>query len=140
MSPNSRPRSLIEKGSGMKALRLCTIPSLLLVLTASACSTSSRSSTSDPAVSRAGLTLEPSTRDLVAGETVTIFARSHDTYGRDPEITWSSTAGRVTTEQDGRIARVTLDQPGTCIVTAVLTADGREVKRESVEIRVKPLS
>jgi uncharacterized protein YjdB len=124
----------------MNALRLCTIPCLLLLLTSSACSTSSRSSTSEPTVSRVGFTLEPSTRDLIAGETVTIFARSYDTYGRDPQIAWTTTAGKVTTEQNGRIARVKLDQPGSCVVTAVLTADGREIKRESVEIRVKPLS
>jgi hypothetical protein len=46
----------------------------------------------------------------------------------------------MTTEQNGRIARVKLDQPGTYTVTAVLTADGQEIRRETVEIRVKPLS
>jgi uncharacterized protein YjdB len=87
-----------------------------------------------------GFTLEPSTRDVITGEIVTIFARSHDTYGRDPEIVWTSSAGTVTTEQGGRIARVKFDQPGTFTVTAVLTADAREIERETVEIHVKPLS
>jgi hypothetical protein len=69
-----------------------------------------------------------------------VFARSYDTYGRDPQLAWTTTAGKLTTEQNGRIARVMIDKPGTCIVTAVLTADGREIKRVSVEIHVKPLS
>ncbi len=124
----------------MNALKICVFPLVLCLLTVAACNSSSRTSSSDPTVSRVGFTLEPSTRDLIAGETVTIFARTFDTYGRDPEITWTSTAGKVTTEQRGRVARVKLDQPGTCIVTATLTADGREIKRESVEIRVKPMS
>lgn len=124
----------------MNLLRLSVIPCIALALAMSACNTSSRTSASDPTVSRVGFSLEPSTRDLVAGETVTIFARSYDTYGREPEITWSSSAGKITTEQNGRIARVRLDEPGTFTVTAVLTADGQEIKRETVEIRVKPLS
>ncbi len=124
----------------MNLLRLSVVPCITLALALTACNTSSRTSASDPSVSRVGFNLEPSTRDLIAGETVTIFARSYDTYGRDPEITWSSSGGKITTEQNGRIARVMFDQPGTFAVTAVLTADGQEIKRETVEIRVKPLS
>jgi uncharacterized protein YjdB len=124
----------------MRRYSLRTLPLLALLLALPACNTSSRNASSNPTVSRVGFTLEPSTRDLVAGETVTIFARSYDTYGRDPQINWSVSAGKITTEQNGRIARVKLDQPGTCTVTAVLTADGQEIKRETVEVRVKALS
>lgn len=124
----------------MYPLRISVVPLIAVALVLQACNSSSRTSSSDPTVSRVGFTLEPSTHNLVAGETVTIFARSYDTYGRDPQITWSVSAGKITTEQNGRIARVKLDQPGTYTVTAVLTADGQEIKRETVEIRVKPLS
>lgn len=124
----------------MRLRKLVIVLFFPLALALTACDSSSRISASDPTVSRVGFTLEPSTRDLVAGETVTIFARSYDTFGRDPEITWSASSGILTTEQGRRIARVKFDQPGTFTVTAVLTADGREIKRESVEIRVKPLS
>jgi uncharacterized protein YjdB len=124
----------------MRPNTLKMLPSIALALVLSACNTTSRTSASDPTVSRVGFTLEPSTRTLVAGETVTIFARSYDTYGRDPEIAWTASSGKMTTEQNGRIARVKLDQPGTYTVTAVLTADGQEIRRETVEIRVKPLS
>ncbi len=70
----------------MRQHTLKMLLSFALALVLSACNTTSRTSSSDPTVSRVGFTLEPSTRTLVAGETVTIFARSYDTYGRDPEI------------------------------------------------------
>ncbi len=123
----------------MNMIRFATVSCLALATALTACNSSSRT-TSDPAVSRVGFNLEPSTRNLIAGETVTIFARSYDTYGRDPQITWTTTGGSLNTEQAGRVARVKIDEAGTYTVTAVLTADGREIKRESVEIRVKPLS
>jgi len=74
------------------------------------------------------------------GETVTITARSQDTYGRDSHLNWSTTAGTLSTEENGRVARVKFDQPGVGTVSAVLTVDGREIRREFVDIRVKPLS
>ena len=125
----------------MFAIRsLCIVATILALGAGAACNSSPRSSTGDPAVNRVGLSLEPSTRDLMVGETVTITARSQDTYGRDSQLNWSSTAGQVNTEQNGRIARVKFDQPGTYTVSAVLMIDGREARREAVEIRVKPLS
>jgi hypothetical protein len=125
----------------LNVTRIGTLSCLLLALTLSGCNSSSRSSNSaDPSVSRMNLTLETSTGTILVGETATITARSYDTLGRDPQIEWTTTAGKLTTEQKGRIARLTTDTPGTCFVTAVLSSDGREVKRETVEIRVKPLT
>lgn len=125
----------------MLVLRHLLFAGAVLVLGAgAACNSSTRTSSADPAVSRVDLTLEPSTRELLVGETVTITARNQDTYGRDPQINWTSTSGKLSTEQNGRIARVKFAQAGTHTVTAVLTIDGREARRETVEIRVKPLS
>lgn len=125
----------------MKSLRHSILPCFaILAMSLAACDSWSRNASTDPSVSRVNFRLEPSTREIVAGETVTIFARSYDTFGRDPQIAWTTTSGRLTTEQNDRVARIKFDQPGTYFVTAVLTADGREIKRESVEIRVKPLS
>ncbi len=125
----------------MRTLRTtCVVASILALGAVGACNRNTRSSSNDPAVSRVNLTLEASTRTLMVGEIVTITARSEDTYGRDSKLTWSSTAGKLTTEQNGRIARVKFDQPGTYTVSAVLMIDGREARREAVEILVKPLS
>ena len=83
--------------------------------------------------------VQASSHDIVSGETVTLTARTQDTYGRDAKIRWTSTAGSLKTEQDGRIARVKFDEPGTYTVRASLLVDGREVQSEMVEIHVKPV-
>lgn len=124
-------------------MRLSSLSILCLALPAllaGGCSSSSRTNDSNGNTSRAGFTLEASTYDLVVGETVTVFARSYDTFGRDPKISWTTTGGRLVTEQNGRVARVMIDQPGTFTIRAILSADGREIQRESIEVRVKPLS
>lgn len=77
---------------------------------------------------------------MLVGEIVTITARTQDTYGRASELNWTSTSGKLTTEQNGRVARVRFDEPGTFTVAAVLMVDGKEVRHESVEVVVKPLS
>ncbi|MFN0010041.1 MAG: PKD domain-containing protein [Phycisphaerales bacterium] len=125
----------------MKTLtNTCVVASILALGAVGACEKNTRSSSGEPATSRVNLSLEPSTRSLMVGEIVTITARSEDTYGRNSQLNWSSTAGKVTTEENGRIARVKFEQPGTYTVSAVLMIDGREARREAVEIRVKPLS
>lgn len=88
----------------------------------------------------AALSVEPSSRDIVVGETVTLVARTKDTYGRDAVVKWSSTAGALNTEQDGRVARVRFNEVGTYTVRGALMIDGREVDNDLVEIRVKPVS
>ncbi len=84
--------------------------------------------------------VESSSREIVAGEIVTLTARTKDTYGRDAQVKWSSTAGKLQTEQDGRVARVRFDETGTYTVKATLWVDGREVESDMIEVRVKPVS
>ncbi|HPO92637.1 MAG TPA: hypothetical protein PL072_04110 [Phycisphaerales bacterium] len=84
--------------------------------------------------------IEASQREIVAGEIVTLIARTKDTYGRDAEVRWSSTAGKLSTEQDGRVARIRFDDVGTYTVKATLWVDGREVESDMVEVRVRPVS
>lgn len=113
-------------------------PALLTTLAATAlggCNDSMRSDGSRPA----SVSIEPSSRQIVAGETVTLVAHSRDTYGRDARIKWTSTAGKLSTEQDGRVARVRFDETGTYTVKAILTLDGQEVQSDMVEVRVKPV-
>lgn len=126
----------------MNAFRSVSLAAAFILLAAGAgCNSSPRNASStDSTVNRVAMTLEPSTRDILVGETTTITARCQDTYGRDPRITWTTTGGKLITEQNGRVARVRVDEPGTVTVMAILNVDGREVRRESVEIRVKPLS
>ncbi len=123
----------------MKSIKLTLVASALIAAgTLVACNNTSRSS-GDPTVSRVGLNLDASTHNLLIGEVVTIIARTEDTYGRDSKLTWTTTSGKLTTEQDGRVARVKFDEAGLYTVTAVLTVDGKETRRETVDIRVKPI-
>ncbi len=88
----------------------------------------------------AAITVESSARDVMVGETVTLIARSRDTYGRDARIKWSTTAGELDTEQDGRVARVKFKETGTYSVKATLSVDGQEVQSAITEVRVRPVS
>lgn len=129
-----------KKGFHMKSIKCMLVVSALIAAgSLVACNQSSRSSDGDPTVSRVGLTLDASTHTLLIGEVVTIIARTEDTYGRDSKLTWTSTSGKLTTEQDGRVARVKFDEAGLYTVTAVLSVEGRETRRATVDIRVKPI-
>ncbi|MEX2219131.1 MAG: hypothetical protein WD749_10275 [Phycisphaerales bacterium] len=86
-----------------------------------------------------GLKLEQTTRSIVAGEIVTVTARTENLLGRDASIRWLAPGGDLQTEQNGRTARVRYDQPGTYTITAQLFADEREVRRDQVTVRVNPL-
>lgn len=88
----------------------------------------------------AGLTLDASAKEILAGETVTIIARTVDTYGRDAKIEWSSTAGDLKTEQNGRIVRVRFEDIGAYTVRADLKVDGQVVATDIAEVRVRPIS
>lgn len=108
----------------------------LLSLASVGCHQSSYSNSTE---TTAGLTLEPSSREIVVGETVTVVARTHDTYGRDAKVTWSTTAGDLSEEQSGRVARVRFPEVGTYTIKGTLTVDDKQIKTEMVEIRVKPI-
>ncbi len=108
----------------------------LLVMAAAGCN---QSSYSGSGATTAGLTLEPSAREIVVGETVTVVARTHDTYGRDARVTWSTTAGDLSEEQSGRIARVKFTEIGTYTIKSMLNIEGKLVETQMVEIRVKPI-
>ena len=117
-------------------IRACLSAALLLVLGAGCVNNTPRA---EPGTNRVGISLSSSRREVVVGENVTISALSTDTYGRDSKIEWTATFGKLTTEENGRVARVSFDQPGVSTITAVLTVDGREADRKNVEIRVNPV-
>lgn len=83
--------------------------------------------------------VEAPTRDAFVGDTLTFVARSTDTYGRDAKIVWTTTAGDVRTEEEGRIARITFNEPGTYSVRATLELNGQPVNSDIFEVRVSPV-
>jgi plastocyanin len=85
------------------------------------------------------LQVKASSHSIVVGETVTFFSRVENTLGRSAKLEWSTTGGSLKTEEEGRVARVMFDKPGTYTVTAVLSADGHEVDRSATDVEVKPM-
>ncbi len=118
--------------------RVCVVTASLLV--ASVGCYRNTSNNTEPGMGRVGITLSSSRREVLVGENATISALSTDTYGRDSKIEWTATFGKLTTEENGRVARVSFAQPGVSTITAVLMIDGREADRETIEIRVKPVN
>lgn len=118
-------------------IRTTCIAALLLALSSAGCNQSAYPA--NPNQTTAALSLEPSSRDIVSGETVTVVARTRDTYGRDAKIKWTTAGGELRQEQDGRIARVKFAEPGTYTVTASLSINDQVVQTDMVEIRVKPI-
>ena len=61
------------------------------------------------------------------------------TYGRDAKVRWTTTGGQLTTEDNGRIARVRFVDTGTYTVKATLDVDGNPVQTEAVDVHVRPV-
>ena len=77
--------------------------------------------------------------EIRAGEIVTLVAKTENTYGRDPKVTWASNGGNLKTEDNGRVARVQFDRPGVYKVDATLEVEGKFVRRDTTMIEVRPL-
>jgi hypothetical protein len=105
-------------------------------LIAAGCQTTDRTSTSSPPVA---FGIVASSDELVVGETATFTSRESNTYGRDVKIEWGTTGGTLDTEQNGRVARVKFDRPGTYVVTATMHVEDEAVSSESVRVTVRPL-
>ena len=71
---------------------------------------------------------------------ITVMAQTQNLLGRDAEIEWYAPGGEIQTENNGRIARVYFPDPGTYTVSAELFADGQQIRRDAVTIRVKPIN
>ena len=125
----------IKKENGI--FRTTCVATLLFALTAAGCNQTAYST--NPNQTTASLSLEPSSREIVSGETVTVVARTRDTYGRDAKVKWTTAAGELREEQQGRIARVKFAEPGTYTITASLSINDQVVQSDMVEIRVKPI-
>ncbi len=86
-----------------------------------------------------GLSVEPTRDRMAVGEVITVAAETQNLLGRDAEIEWEAAGGHIDVQDNGRIARVRFDEPGTKEVSAKLFVDGRLVRRDSTTITVRPL-
>jgi hypothetical protein len=88
---------------------------------------------------RPQINLIASNRDIVAGDVTTFTITSRNTLGKQADVEWASSGGGLVTEDEGRIARVQFNEPGTYTVTARLFVDNTEVDNEMATVNVRPV-
>lgn len=85
------------------------------------------------------VSVKASSKKILVNETVTFQSHTQNTLGHDAVLRWTTTGGRLVTDMEGRVARVTFETPGRYTVTSVLESNGREVDRESNDVEVAAL-
>jgi plastocyanin len=95
----------------------------------------------EPAEQRqVSMSVDASSGEVMAGDTVTLRAKTENALGRDSHVAWTSVGGDIKTEENGRTARASFKKPGLYTVTARLYVNDRVMREESVDIRVKPVN
>lgn len=120
-----------------KTLTLMATAASLLALGACSSSGTSNSRTEASATQKASISVTAPSRELLVGDTATFIANSMNTYGRDAKIKWTTTAGKLSTEDSGRVAHVRFDEAGAYTVKATLELDGNPVQTEAVDVHVR---
>ncbi|HZW08031.1 MAG TPA: hypothetical protein VFF65_12985 [Phycisphaerales bacterium] len=126
----------------MKTAHAAALVSAAALLVLGACrherttSTTSYRTEEAAAVAAPSISLNGPDRPLLVGDTATFYLKSSNTLGRDTRIRWSTTAGRLTTDVGGSVARVRFDETGVYTVKATLEVDGNPVQTEQVDVRV----
>jgi PKD repeat protein len=86
------------------------------------------------------LSVTQSASKVNVNEAVTFTAHDTNTLGRNAELKWETTGGKLwTTDKTNRTVQVQFDKPGVYSVTSTLWADGREIERETHTVDVRPL-
>ena len=80
-----------------------------------------------------------SNKEIAAGDTTSFTVNSRNTLGTNAQVRWESSGGSVTTDDNGRIARVRFDRTGNYTVTAKLVINGQIVDTDSAQVEVRPL-
>jgi hypothetical protein len=122
------------KAKFLSALMISALFPLALMLPACETDRSERIEETGPSFD-----LHPTAKEVYAGEIVTVTTETHNLLGRDAKVKWATTGGELKTEDEGRIARVKFDRPGTYVVSAQLYSDDEMVQTQSVTINVRPL-
>jgi hypothetical protein len=85
------------------------------------------------------ITIVTANHNVAVGDTSTLTVNSKNTLGQSAKLEWSTTGGKLTTEDDHRVAHVRFDQPGAYTITAKLLIDGRVYDQDSVTMEAKTL-
>ena len=82
--------------------------------------------------------LQPSATQIMAGQTVTVAAESENVAAGQADIQWAAMGGDLAIDDNGRIARVRFDKPGTYYISATLSVGDMAVETEATTITVSP--
>jgi len=86
------------------------------------------------------LSVTQSATKVKVNEAVTFEAHDANTLGRNAELKWDATGGKMwTTDKTNRVVQVQYDKPGVYSVTATLSANGQVIERETHTVEVAPL-
>ena len=118
------------------SLRRLTVIALAMfgMSTIPACETTS--SSSGPMVE---FSISPSRTKAMVGETVSISTQTANVAGSNSQIEWHATGGQLEERQNGRVALVTFDEPGSYNISANLIADGVQVMSDTTTIHVRSM-
>jgi len=111
----------------------------IIILIAGALSACESMGHHDATIGEPEFGINASSTEIMQGETVTLTTRSKNVEGRQTEIQWRADGADLTVENNGRVARVRFDQPGTYIVTSTMNIDNQMAQSSSVTVKVKPL-
>ncbi|MCI0365622.1 MAG: hypothetical protein L0Y44_10675 [Phycisphaerales bacterium] len=95
--------------------------------------------THDATLGLTDFSVNSSADEVMVGETVTFTTRSTNLAGRNSEIEWSTTGGKLDTEFNNRVARVQFDRPGMYMISSTLLIEGEPVETDMIMVKVKPL-
>jgi len=124
---------------------VCLAAGLALGIACGGCaSDNSRPQTTEPtrpiADTQPQITIVSSNREVAVGDTTTFTMNSKNTLGRNARVEWTTTGGTLTTEDNGRIARVQFDQPGAYTVTSKLIVDDQIQDQDAITVTARPLA
>ncbi len=83
--------------------------------------------------------LDSSHDSIYVGESVTVWAETENTIGREPEIKWTTTGGDLEELRNGSVVRVTFDTPGTYKVSGRLELEDGVDRMDNVTVLVRQL-
>ena len=106
----------------MKA-RLTTSIAVSFLLAGAAAFTGCKSSNATAARGEPSLSLRTDSDKTFVGEAVNVFTRTRNTLSSSTAFRWDAPGGTVKTEDDGRVAQVVFDKPGTYTINATLVVN-----------------
>ena len=82
------------------------------------------------------VSVKASRHSCYVGENVTFFTKTENVLGHKAELKWTSTGGKLTVDDNGRVARVMFDQPGVYSVSVNLSLDGVDRYHDTTVVEV----